>query len=217
MIESRIGEWIVPCIECSYESAAQIVLLQSKPGATTEILNAVQVKLFLQLVAAANNYEKSISTAFKSFANEPPNFPVQIIELIDKNDPSANLDEMQQSKLRKARDLLRRGTFKMILKSELPDGANALTARFVLAIKSSVDGRINYKASYVVGGHRDLLKQCLVHGAQTLQTSSTRLLIAIANAFEFDVWSSDAKLAYLESTEPLLRHVFITNPAQEFI
>ena len=55
-----------------------------------------------------------------------------------------------------------------------------------------------------------------MHGSQTLQASSARLLVALAYAHEFKVWSSDVKLAYFQSTEPLLRRVFITNPAPEF-
>ena len=34
--------------------------------------------------------------------------------------------------------------------------------------------------------------------------------------FGFDVWSCDVKLAYLQSSEPLTRRVFISNPAPEF-
>lgn len=114
------------------------------------------------------------------------------------------------------RDLLKRGTFKVILKEELPGGANALTARFVLSIKSSADGETKCKARYVIGGHRGILKHYMVHGAQTLQASSARLLIALASICGFEVWSSDVKLAYLQSTEPLRRRVFISNPAPEF-
>ena len=83
-----------------------------------------------------------------------------------------------------------------MLKEELPDGANALTARFVLAIKSKADDRIKYKARYVIGGHRDKLKHFMVHGAQTMQASSSRLLLAIAAAHNFEVWTSDVQLAY---------------------
>ena len=101
-------------------------------------------------------------------------------------------------------------------RSELPDGANILTARFVLAIKSNADGEVKYKARYVVGGHRDSMKHYLVHGAQTLQASSVRLLLALAAALDFGVWSSDVKFAYLQSSEPLLRRIFIRNTAPEF-
>ena len=82
-------------------------------------------------------------------------------------------------------------------------GANALTARFVLAIKSNADGQVKYKARYVIGGHRDRLKQYLVHGAQALQASSARLILAIAAIYDLAVWSCDVKLAYLQSAEPL--------------
>ena len=33
---------------------------------------------------------------------------------------------------------------------------------------------------------------------------------------DFDVWSTDVKLAYLQSSEPLARRVFVSNPALEF-
>ncbi len=94
-------------------------------------------------------------------------------------------------------DLLHRATFKVIFKSELPNGANTLTARFVLAVKSNSDAKIKYKARYVFGGHPDQLKHYLVHGAQTLQASSARLFLAFAAGYNFDVWTSDVKLVYL--------------------
>ena len=56
----------------------------------------------------------------------------------------------------------------------------------------------------------------MVHGAQTLQAKSVRLLVALALVFGFEIWSSDEKLAYLQSTEPLRRRVFIPNLAPEF-
>ena len=91
-----------------------------------------------------------------------------------------------------------------------------MTARFVLAIKSKADDKIKHKTRQVIGGHCDRLKQFLVHGAKSLQASSDRLFLATAAMFRFDVWFCDVKLAYLQSSEPLTRRVFISNPAPEF-
>ncbi len=58
------------------------------------------------------------------------------------HDPGAHSLKCKETS--KVRDLLRRGTFKFIFKSELPDGANTLTVRIVLALKSSAYGKIKY-------------------------------------------------------------------------
>ena len=56
----------------------------------------------------------------------------------------------------------------------------------------------------------------MLHGAQSVQASSVRLLVALATALDFDIWSTDVKLAYLQSSKSLERRVFIHNPAPEF-
>ena len=65
--------------------------------------------------------------------------------------------------------------------SELPNDADLLAARFVLAIKTDAEGREKYKAWYVVGDHRDNIKNYFVHGSQTIQKSSCRLMLTLAS------------------------------------
>ena len=67
-----------------------------------------------------------------------------------------------------------------------------------------------------MGGHREQMKHYLVYGAQSLQPSSIRLLLAMAAMHCFDVWSTDVKLGYLQSSEPVARRFFVNNPAPEF-
>ena len=159
---------------------------------------------------------KTVDTALNKFSSNPALNRIRMTEFIDPFDPRAKTPEMKEALMNGVRNLLNHGTFKVLLKDELPDGAKALTARFILGIKSNADGKIKCKARYGVGGHRDRLKHFIVHGAQTLKPSSTRLLLAMAALSLFDVWSGDIKPAYVQSTEPLTRRAFITNPSPHF-
>ena len=133
--------------------------------------------------------------------------------MVDKDHPRSMCIQMHQAKMKEVRDLLQRGAFRITLKEELPDGANVLTTIFLLAIKSNANGAIKCKARYVISGNRDKIKHFMLHGAQKLQVSSSRLLVALASVHSFPVWTSDVKLAYLQSTKPLERSVFIRDPA----
>lgn len=60
------------------------------------------------------------------------------------------------------------------------------------------------------------MKDMLVHSAAFLQPHSIRFLLAIAEMKSFDIWTSDVRQAYLQSSEPLQRDLFITRPVPEF-
>lgn len=60
------------------------------------------------------------------------------------------------------------------------------------------------------------MKHMLVHSSTTLQPQSVRLLLAMAAIFGFDTWNADITQAYLQSTEPLARDIYIARPVTEF-
>ena len=53
---------------------------------------------------------------------------------------------MSKAIQKEVRDMFHPGSFKVILKEEIPDGTNVHTARHMLAIKSRIDGEIKFKA-----------------------------------------------------------------------
>lgn len=75
--------------------------------------------------------------------------------------------------------LLQRGTFKIILREEIPPDGNVMPGRFFLAIKSTEDGEVKFKERYVIGGHREKQKNVMVHTSRTMQPASIRLLLAL--------------------------------------
>ena len=122
---------------------------------------------------------------------------------------------MTKAKLDKIRGPLERGAFKVVLQEDIPADANCLPGRFVLALKSKEDGSVRFKARFVIGGHREKFKNFLVHHSITVQPPTILLLLTLAAAFDFDVWSCDVTQAYLQSGA-LERDVYIRNAAPEF-
>lgn len=134
-----------------------------------------------------------------------------ITEIIQSKDPRSHTPEMQETEQDEIINLIKRGTFKVILKKEVPPDANILPGRFVLALKSTVVGTVKHKARFLIGGHRDKLKFYMVHSSQTLQPASIRLLLALETFFGFEIWTADVTQAYLQSTIPLSRDLFLNS------
>ena len=53
----------------------------------------------------------------------------------------------------------------------------------------------------------DILKDYLVHGAQTLQAASVRLILELSSIIGFKVWSIDVKMVHLQCASALGREI----------
>jgi hypothetical protein len=136
-----------------------------------------------------------------------------ISEIIKDGDP--RIPMFAEAKTKEIQGLLDRGTFEIVEKGMIPDGANILGGRFVLALKDEGTEQEIWKARFVVQGYRDKMKTSLVHDAATSKQYSSRILVGLAAIFGFRLFSTDVTQAYLQSSEPLRRDVFI-KPASDF-
>ena len=74
-----------------------------------------------------------------------------LAEAIKKNAPRASSPRMTNERYAEIHDLINRGIFRGMLRIELLDGANMITARCVLVMKESEDKEERYMARYVSG------------------------------------------------------------------
>jgi hypothetical protein len=122
---------------------------------------------------------------------------VFIAEIIKQGDPRAM--KFEEAKRKEIQGLIDRGTWKVVLKEDVPDNANILGGRFALAIKDEGTEKEVWKARFVVQGYRDHLKTSLVYYTATSRQHSSRVLIGLAAIFGFQVFSTDVTQAYLQS------------------
>ena len=122
---------------------------------------------------------------------------------------------MIEAKYAEIRGLFK-GNFRAVLRTELRNRANLITARYVLYIKSDEDKEERYNARTVAGEHLNIMKDYLLHSTQHIQYVSVRIILVVVKIKGFRKWVVDVKLAYLQSDKPPIRRMFITNPAPEF-
>lgn len=140
---------------------------------------------------------------------------VNLTETLHPRDPRGNMPMFTEANRKEIKGLLEKGTWKVVLKREVPADAKMLSGRFVLTVKNANTDEEVYKARYVVQVHRDKEKKFLVHDSTNLRQRSNRLLVAIAAIFSFRIWSHDVRKAFLQSAEKLTRKVFL-KPSKEF-
>ena len=174
-IEHQIGEYFGPYTVISYDSITKTVLVQKRPEAKYELYRSAQIKPYVMVESKkisreviVIDYLRHNHESLVDCRTPTDEIDIRLAEVIQSSDPRTRDLRMAKAIQEEVRDILRCGTFKVIIKEEILDGSNVLTARYVLAIKSKLNEQIKFKARYVIGGHRDMIKHYLVHSAHTL-------------------------------------------------
>lgn len=104
------------------------------------------MKPYFQPETLAHTLQTDVSTGLKSFKSPSEDFTLAV-EALDPIDDRARGPEMNEVKKAEICAFLERGTFKVLLREEVSHDANVLPGRFVLSLKSTIDGKTKYRAS----------------------------------------------------------------------
>jgi len=91
----------------------------------------------------------------------------------------------------------------------MPDNANILGARFVLAIKQPNTPTEVAKARYVAQGCGDRDKPFIVHNLSMLRQSSTKVILSTSAVFGWRLFSHDINQAYLQIKDAMARDLYV--------
>lgn len=211
-ISNRIGEWLGPFSIKKIDRKRKLIWITEHQNP----FNITQIKKYHPPDKCADQLMDQINNCFNLFSSPSLNCDIHLTEILHPTDLRASSPEMNEAKKAKIKGLLKRGTFKIILKRDVPKNGNILPGRFVLAIKSLVDRKIKFKARYVIGGHRDKLREYLIHSSNSTQPQSVRILLSLAALLDFELWGDDVKQAYLQSMKKLNREIFIYEAVPDF-
>ena len=211
-------EWVGPYRVVFIDG--KMITMQNPERTYEGTFSSQQIKPYLRDEGTEEKRPDSLSVLYqmlKPFRLSPESgsqeHSVHITEIIKPGDPRES--EFDDAKREEIQGLIERGTWEIVPKSSVQEGANILRGRFVLTIKDVGTDKQRRKARYVVQGYRDRMKTSLVHDTSTAKQSSVKILVGISAIYGFRIFSIDVTQAYLQSSENLKREIYV-KPSREF-
>lgn len=104
--------------------------------------------------------------------------------------------------------LLSRDVIRLVDRRTFLSKGSHLSGRIIRCLMNVGTSAENFKARFLVQGHRDSEKAVLLHDSATLRQSSIRLILSVASSFRLSVWALYINQTYTISS-PTTRQIFI--------
>jgi hypothetical protein len=126
--------------------------------------------------------------------------PVFVTESVPNTYPRAKEPGFEAAKQKELLGLLKRATFEIVLREDIPPNATVLKGPFFLVVKHKDPKGELFKARYVVQGFADPLMKQAVHNSPNLRQDISRLILAMASVLGYETRILDISMAFLLAT-----------------
>ena len=146
IVNNRIGEWVGPFTVESFDPRRKVVHVRDVTVGPAKPFRFAQVKRYLSPAETSQSFFTELLEMLSAFKSTDEQDDIHLTEILQGDDPRASSTEMSEAKRKEIKGLLDRGTFRIILGEDIPPDGNVLPGRFVLAVKSTEDGQVKFKA-----------------------------------------------------------------------
>jgi Reverse transcriptase (RNA-dependent DNA polymerase) len=114
---------------------------------------------------------------------------------------SAEYNEIKVNKAveKEIAGLIEQQALEFVLRDDVPEGANVLGTRVVLATNHFGTPDALFKTRMVIQGHLDREAPTIVSDSASLSSFAIRILLVVTLIYNWDAWSVDATQAFLQS------------------
>ena len=131
-VENRICEWLGPYVFHGTEPERKFVYVQEVKVGPARPFNVTQVKHYREPEQINYTLFEEPRGSLADFRS-PPDCEILLTEILKPKDPRSSTPAMSKAKKKEIANFLKRSTFKVVLREEIPEDADISLGRFVLS------------------------------------------------------------------------------------
>lgn len=144
-------------------------------------------------------YQKKVSEMLTDLVDDPElEESVYITEIIVPGHKRYDKEKVEEAIRTEIQGQIDQKAIEFVLANSIPEDANVIGTRIILAIKQFGTESELWKARMVMQGNLDREKNNIVSDSGGLSSLSVRLVVIMSLAYGWNIWTRDVKQAYLQ-------------------
>lgn len=116
LVNNRIGEVLGPLKVSSFNRQTKVVHVKDRNTSSIQAFNIIQVKTFFDPDVLSSEFLQQLKPSLSRFQSPKPSEDIFMTKILKKSDPRTQIPDMTKVRRFEMENILKRETFKVILK-----------------------------------------------------------------------------------------------------